>query len=159
MNDAAKTPLLPQLIAAYRDDPLSVYNTWFTTAEERMKAFRAIRTGVRDTVDAISAGTFGADFKGSPLEVVLTAITEQKQVFEGAAHPFYWKPKLRIPDIYENEPNKRKFGAFLQACLTASREDQVLAEKGSSGGSQNQRSWARSGEYCLFPASNAGPAF
>ena len=21
----------------------------------------------------------------------------------GAAHPFYWKPKLRISDIYENE--------------------------------------------------------
>jgi hypothetical protein len=37
---------------------------------------------------------------------------EQKQVFEGAAHPFYWKPKLRIPDIYENEENKRTFGRF-----------------------------------------------
>jgi type II restriction enzyme len=93
-----------------------------------MKAFRAIRRGVRDTVESVSAGTFGADFKGSPLEVILTAITEQKQVFEGAAHPFYWKPKLRIPDIYENEPNKRRFAAFLNACLNATREDQVLAE-------------------------------
>jgi type II restriction enzyme len=83
---------------------------------------------VRDTVDSVAAGTFGADFKGSPLEVVLTAITEQKQVFEGAAHPFYWKPKLRIPDIYESEPNKKRFAAFLEACLTASREEQVLAE-------------------------------
>jgi type II restriction enzyme len=83
---------------------------------------------VRDTVDSIAAGTFGNDFKGSPLEVVLTAITEQKQVFEGAAHPFFWKPKLRIPDIYENEANKRKFGAFLEACLAATREEQVLAE-------------------------------
>jgi type II restriction enzyme len=35
----------------------------------------------------------GNDFKGSPLEVVLAAITEQKQVFESAAHLFYWKPK------------------------------------------------------------------
>lgn len=93
-----------------------------------MKAFRAIRRGVRDTVDAIAAGTFGTDFKGSPLEVVLNAITEQKQVFEGAAHPFYWKPKLRIPDIYENETNQRAFGNFLNACLNASREDQVLGE-------------------------------
>ena len=93
-----------------------------------MKAFRAIRRGVKDTVDAIAAGTFGNDFKGSPLEVVLAAITEQKQVFEGAAHPFYWKPKLRIPDIYENEANKRAFGLFLNACLNATREDQVLAE-------------------------------
>ena len=122
-----KTALV-ELIERYKSDPESVYNTWFVGGEERMKAFRAIRRGVRDTVDAIAAGTFGNDFKGSPLEVVLTAITEQKQVFEGAAHPFFWKPKLRIPDIYENEANKRKFGAFLEACLAASREEQVLAE-------------------------------
>jgi type II restriction enzyme len=119
---------LPELIARYKSDPESVYNTWFAGGEERLKAFRAIRRGVRDTVDAIAAGAFGNDFKGSPLEVVLTAITEQKQVFEGAAHPFYWKPKLRIPDIYESEDNKRKFGMFLEACLNATREEQVLAE-------------------------------
>lgn len=59
---------------------------------------------------------------------MLAAITEQKEVFEGAAHPFYWKPKLRIPDIYENEANKRTFGAFLSACLAATREEQVLGE-------------------------------
>jgi type II restriction enzyme len=41
---------------------------------------------------------------------------------------FFWKPKLRIPDIYENKANKRKFAAFLEACLNATREDQVLAE-------------------------------
>jgi type II restriction enzyme len=105
-----------------------VYNTWFVGGEERMKAFRAIRRGVRDTVDSIAAGTFGNDFKGSPLEVVLTAITEQKQVFEGAAHPFFWKPKLRIPDIYENEANKQKFGAFLETLFAATREEQILTE-------------------------------
>jgi len=121
-------PNLTELIERYKSDPESVYNTWFVGSADRMKAFRAIRRGVRDTVDSIAAGTFGADFKGSPLEVVLTAITEQKQVFEGAAHPFYWKPKLRIPDIYENEPNKRRFAAFLESCLNATREDQVLAE-------------------------------
>jgi len=119
---------MEQLINRYKDDPESVYNTWFVSGEERIKAFRAIRRGVRDTVDSIDAGTFGNDFRGSPLEVVLAAITEQKQVFEGAAHPFYWKPKLRIPDIYENEANKRRFGAFLNACLAATREEQVLAE-------------------------------
>lgn len=119
---------LIELINRYKGDAESVYNTWFINGAERMKAFRAIRRGVKDTVDAIAAGTFGNDFKGSPLEFVLTAITEQKQVFEGAAHPFYWKPKLRIPDIYENPANKQKFGAFLQACLAATREDQVLAE-------------------------------
>ena len=119
---------LTNLIEQYKSDSESVYNTWFVGGETRMKAFRAIRRGVRDTVDSIVAGTFGNDFKGSPLEVVLNAITEQKQVFEGAAHPFFWKPKLRIPDIYENETNKRKFGAFLEACLNATREEQVLTE-------------------------------
>jgi len=119
---------LIRLIDAYKSDPESVYNTWFIGGEERMKAFGAIRRGVRQTVESIVAGTFGNDFKGSPLEVVMTAITEQKQVFEGAAHAFFWKPKLRIPDIYENEDNKRKFATFLQACLAATREDQVLAE-------------------------------
>ena len=116
------------LIDRYKSDPESVYNTWFVGGSERMKAFRSIRRGVCDTVDSIAAGTFGNDFKGSPLEVVLTAITEQKQVFEGAAHPFFWKPKLRIPDIYENEVNKQKFGAFLAASLAATGEEQVLAE-------------------------------
>jgi len=130
-----KTALV-ELITRYKADPESVYSTWFINGEERMKAFRAIRRGVKDTVDAIAAGTFGNDFKGSPLEFVLTAITEQKQVFEGAAHPFYWKPKLRIPDIYENQINKQKFGAFLQACLVASREDQVLAEMSRLGAAQ-----------------------
>lgn len=126
--DASAAPSLSSLIERYKSDPESVYHTWFVGGEARMKAFRAIRRGVKDTVDAIAAGTFGNDFKGSPLEVVLAAITEQKQVFEGAAHPFYWKPKLRIPDIYEDEANKRAFGRFLNGCLSATREDQVLAE-------------------------------
>lgn len=85
---------LTSLIAQYKSDPESVYNTWFVGGEARMKAFRSILRGVRDIVDSIASGTFGNDFKGSPLEVVLNAITEQKQVFEGAAHPFFWKPKL-----------------------------------------------------------------
>src|SRR3990167_7168294 len=121
-------PGIIELINRYKSDSESVYNTWFINGAERMKAFRAIRRGVRDTVDSIAAGTFGNDFKGSPLEVALTAITEQKQVFEGAAHPFFWKPKLRIPDIAETDANKQRFGAFLEACLTATREEQVLAE-------------------------------
>lgn len=118
--------LLLTLIDQYKMDSESVYNTWFTGGEERLKAFRAIRVGVKDTFTAIAAGTFGNDFKDSPLEVVLTAITEQKQVFAGAAHAFYWKPKMRIPDIYENPENKRKFGEFLESCYSATREEQVL---------------------------------
>ena len=108
------------LIERYKADSESVYNTWFIGGEARMKAFRSIRRGVKDTVEAIANNSFGNDFKGSPLETVLAAITEQKQVFEGAAHPFYWKPKFRIPDIYEDTVNQKKFGA-----LSINRDDSI----------------------------------
>ncbi len=87
---------LNELAIRYKADLESVYNTWFIDNNTRMKAFRSIRRGVIAVVASIKNGTFGNDFKGSPLEVVLGSITEQKQVFVGAAHPFYWKPKLRI---------------------------------------------------------------
>jgi len=116
------------LVNAFKADPESVYNTWFINNDERLKAFRAIRRGVEQVIADIKGGRFPADFKGSSLEIVLTAITEQKQVFEGAAHPFYWKPKLRIPDIYESEANKTAFGQFLESCLSAKNEDRLLHE-------------------------------
>lgn len=119
---------LNEVIKKYKSDPSSVYNTWFIGSEERLKAFRAIKRGVQQVINDIKNEKFGNDFKGSSLEVVLTAITEQKQVFEGAAHPFYWKPKMRIPDIYENQSNKRAFGQFLENCCNASNEDQILRE-------------------------------
>src|SRR6266496_886784 len=127
---------LSQIIQQYKADNQSVYNTWFINNEERLKAFRSIRRGVMQVVNDIKCKRFPNDFKGSSLEFVLTCITEQKQVFEGAAHPFFWKPKLRIPDIYENETNKRKFAAFLEACLNATREEQVLAEISRLAGAQ-----------------------
>lgn len=117
-----------ELIKRYKADPESVYNTWFIHNEARLKAFRTIRRGVIEIVNSIKNNTFGNDFKGSPLEFVLNSITEQKQVFVGAAHPFYWKPKLRIPDIYENEENKRAFGEFLGSCLSATNEDRLIKE-------------------------------
>jgi type II restriction enzyme len=83
---------------------------------------------VLQVIQDIKKGEFGNDFKGSSLEVVLTSITEQKQVFVGAAHPFYWKPKLRIPDIYENEVNKKYFGQFLEWCIGATKEEQLVRE-------------------------------
>ena len=119
---------LIELTKYYKQDSESVYNTWFTYNETRMKAFRSIRRGVINVISSIKDSTFGNDFKGSPLEFVLTCITEQKQVFEGAAHPFYWKPKLRIPDIYENEENKKIFGQFLEACLSANSSDKIIKE-------------------------------
>lgn len=116
------------LIQQYKSDKESVYNTWFINNEERLKAFRSIRRGVMQVVEDIKCKRFPNDFKGSSLEFVLSCITEQKQVFEGAAHPFYWKPKLRIPDIYENETNKQAFGQFLENCLNAKTEEQILRE-------------------------------
>ncbi len=119
---------MEKIIRQYKENPDLVYNTWFINNEERLKAFRSIRRGVIQIINDIKGGTFPNDFKGSSLEFVLTCITEQKQVFEGAAHPFYWKPKLRIPDIYENQDNKRHFGQFLENCLNASNENTLLKE-------------------------------
>jgi len=131
--------LLQPTAQAYKADPESVYNTWFISNEERLKAFRSIRRGVGAVVEDIKHGRFPNDFKGSSLEFVLGCIAEQKQVFEGAAHPFYWKPKLRIPDIYENEANKQGFGEFLYACLDTTdvraleKEVLKLAARGIKG--------------------------
>jgi type II restriction enzyme len=117
-----------KIIKEYKNDSQSVYNTWFINNEERLKAFRSIRRGVIQVIDDIKQKKFGNDFKGSSLEFVLNCITEQKQVFEGAAHPFYWKPKLRIPDIYENEQNKIAFGQFLENVLKATTEGEIIKE-------------------------------
>jgi type II restriction enzyme len=122
------TTHLQNTIRQYKQDSESVYNTWFINNETRLKAFRSIRRGVTDVIQDIKTERFGNDFKGSSLEFVLTCITEQKQVFQGASHPFYWKPKLRIPDIYENEANKVAFGQFLEACLQANKDDQLVKE-------------------------------
>jgi len=116
------TTQLAPLVDAYRRAEDSVYNTWFVDNDARLKAFRSIRRGVAAVVDDIRAGTFPNDFKGSSLEFVLGCITEQKQVFKGAAHAFYWKPKLRIPDIYENRANQQAFGDCLAACLANAGE-------------------------------------
>ncbi|WP_310833143.1 hypothetical protein [Paenibacillus pedocola] len=115
-------------IKEFKDDPESVYNTWFLNNNDRLKAFRTIRNGLTDVIDHIEQRTFGNDYKGSTLEFIMSAICEQKQVFDGAAHAFYWKPKLRIPDIYENEANQLAFGRFLKAVLHTSQEKQLLGE-------------------------------
>lgn len=119
---------IERAINEYKSDPESVYHTWFLNNEERLKAFRTIKNSLNVVVKEIEEDTFGNDFKGSSLETVITAISEQKQVFEGAAHAFFWKPKLRIPDIYENKTNKQAFGRFLRACSLAANEKQILEE-------------------------------
>lgn len=84
---------LQAILTIFKQDQESVFNTWFINNDERLKAFRSIRRGVKKVIEDIKKKRFGNDFKGSSLEVVLNAITEQKQIFIGASHAFYWKPK------------------------------------------------------------------
>lgn len=119
---------MEELIKQYKDSHDFVYHTWFVNNEERLKAFRSIKRGVIQVISDIKNGNFPNNFKGSSLEFVVTCITEQKQVFKGAAHPFCWKPKKRIPDIYENQENKKYFGQFLENCAHTLNEEVVLEE-------------------------------
>jgi len=118
---------LRTLIRGWREDPNGSYQSWFLW-EERLKNFRAIRRGIGQVVKEIEQGTFGNVYKGSSLETVVGAIAEQRQIFRGADHAFLWKPKLRIPDIYEDRDNQLAFGRFLACCCDCSDEASILRE-------------------------------
>ncbi|MCM2332337.1 MAG: type II restriction endonuclease [Anaeromyxobacteraceae bacterium] len=128
MTSPTNVPAVPleALIRRWRDDPGGTYRTWFLW-EERLKNFRSIRRGLGVVVDEIAKGTFGNVYRGSSLEVVVGAIAEQRQMFKGADHAFFWKPKLRIPDIYEDAGNQRAFGHLLDTCLCCDAEAEILA--------------------------------
>ncbi len=113
------------LISRWREDPGGTYQTWFLW-EERLKNFRSIRRGITQVVAEIEAGTFGNVYQGSSLETVVGSIAEQRQVFKGADHAFLWKPKLRIPDIYESPDNQRAFAQFLNTCVCCTAEQDVI---------------------------------
>ncbi len=113
------------LIDRWRPDPGGTYQTWFLW-DERLKNFRSIRRGLAQVVTEIEADTFGTVYKGSSLETVVGSIAEQRQIFKGADHAFLWKPKLRIPDIYESRPNQLAFGRFIHTCCGCSDERAVL---------------------------------
>ncbi len=117
--------ILATMIARWRDDSGGTYQRWFLW-QERLKNFRSIRGGLSKVVDEIEAGTFGNLYRGSSLETVVGSIAEQRQIFKGADHAFLWKPKLRIPDIYESPMNQRAFGKFLDACCGCTSEREVL---------------------------------
>jgi type II restriction enzyme len=121
-----RTDQLRELISRWRDDPGGTYRTWFLW-EERLKNFRSIRRGIGEVVAQIEAGTFGTVYRGSPLETVVGSIAEQRQIFKGADHAFLWKPKLRIPDIYENRENQLTFARFLDTCACCHGEEHLLA--------------------------------
>jgi type II restriction enzyme len=114
-----------RLIARWREDRGGTYRTWFLWGE-RLKNFRSIRRGIAQVVTEIEAGTFGNAYKGSSLETVVGSIAEQRQMFRGADHAFLWKPKLRIPDIYESKENQLAFARFLNTCACCSSPDAVL---------------------------------
>lgn len=115
-----------ELLTRWREDSSGTYRTWFLW-EERLKNFRSIRRGISAVVAEIEADTFGNVYKGSSLETVVGSIAEQRQIFRGADHAFLWKPKLRIPDIYENRTNQLTFARFLQTCACcAGEEEQVI---------------------------------
>ena len=117
---------LTTLLKLWREDAGSTYRTWFLW-EERLKNFRSIRRGLSAVVADIEQGTFGTAYRGSSLETVVHSVAEQRQIFKGADHAFLWKPKLRIPDIYENSDNQRAFGRFLSTCDCCTEEGEVVA--------------------------------
>lgn len=115
------------LLTRWREDPSSTYQTWFLW-DERLKNFRSIRRGISAVVAEIEADTFGNVYKGSSLETVVKSVAEQRQIFRGADHAFLWKPKLRIPDIYEDRANQIAFGRFLQTCVCCSGEEAQVVD-------------------------------
>lgn len=117
---------LRDLIARWRDDPSATYQTWFLW-EERLKNFRSIRLGIGQVVEEIEAGRFGVAYRGSSLETIVHSVAEQRQIFKGADHAFLWKPKLRIPDIYENPANQRAFGRLLHHCSCCTTDAEILS--------------------------------
>lgn len=86
----------------------------------------SIRRGLQQVIAEIKTDKFGNAYRGSSLETVLDSIVEQRQVLKGADHAFMRKPKLRIPDIYENRQNQVAFGNFLDTCLCCDAEEQVI---------------------------------
>ena len=113
------------LIDRWKQDPNGTYQSWFLWPE-RLKNFRSIRRGIGQVIKEIDEGSFGNVYRGSSLQTVVASIAEQRQIFKGADHAFLWKPKLRIPDIYEDRDNQRAFGRLLHACHCCTKEADVL---------------------------------
>lgn len=126
MNSLLPRTDVEALLTRWRALATGTYQSWFLW-EERLKNFRSIRRGLQTVATEIAQGTFGYAYRGSSLETVVRAVAEQRQLFKGADHAFLWKPKLRIPDIYEHPDNQRRFGQFLNACDCCTRESDIVA--------------------------------
>ena len=114
-----------RLIVRWKDDESATYRSWFLW-DERLKNFRSIRRGIGQVVNEIGQGKFGVTYRGSSLETIVHSVAEQRQIFKGADHAFLWKPKLRIPDIYESPQNQRAFGRLLDACSCCDTADEII---------------------------------
>ena len=118
--------LVSELVRRWRDDPGATYRSWFLW-DERLKNFRSIRRGLQQVVAEIESGRFGVAYRGSSLETVVHSIAEQRQIFKGADHAWLWKPKLRIPDIYESPDNQRAFGRLLDNCSCCDTAEEIIS--------------------------------
>ncbi len=118
--------LVSELVRRWRDDPGATYRSWFLW-DERLKNFRSIRRGLQQVVAEIESGRFGVAHRGSSLETVVHSIAEQRQIFKGADHAWLWKPKLRIPDIYESPDNQRAFGRLLDNCSCCDTAEEIIS--------------------------------
>ena len=125
MGEQQSEDPLRVLIRRWRADERGTYRTWFLW-EERLKNFRSIRRGIAEVVAEIETDSFGNAYRGSSLETVVHSIAEQRQIFRGADHAFLWKPKLRIPDIYEDRANQLAFAEFLDRCACCTTPQQVV---------------------------------
>lgn len=118
---------LTDLFDQYKRREDLLYQNWFIKSEQRLKAFNQVRKGTKKVVNTIEQGTFPPDLKGSALAEVMDVIAGQTEIFKGAKHAFMWKPKLRIPDIYENRENQLAFAHLLAAFLNNKQVDKLLA--------------------------------
>lgn len=125
LSPAVDTSRHAALIERWKCDVAGTYQSWFLW-EERLKNFRSIRRGLQVVVQEIRDNRFGNAYRGSSLETVVHSIAEQRQIFKGADHAFLWKPKLRIPDIYEHRDNQIAFGHFLDTCLCCQEEAELV---------------------------------
>lgn len=129
VDDSRPLPFDPtaiqELLERWRDDPGGAYRTWFLW-DQRLKNFRSLRRGIQQVSAEIEDGVFGSAYHGSSLETVVRGVAEQRQIFRGADHAFLWKPKLRIPDIYEDRTNQLAFGRMLETCRCCTTDAQLV---------------------------------
>lgn len=114
------------LFNQYTEKSSLLYQTWFIHSEQRLHAFNQVRKGTQQIVATIQDGTFPRDLRGSALEEVMDVIASQTEIFKGAKHAFMWKPKLRIPDIYENRDNQLAFATMLSEVLKTNNSVKML---------------------------------